>query len=193
MFIPPKVKTSNTYTPSGFLIEVFGRSNPIPTAQRFHFSDAQSKLQFEATHMGFLTVEGYFESFEGWATLSNDKSSVTAAQLTIHSKSITTDNSLRDKSLRSEDFLNAQEFPEITFESSQSPSNDQSNTLTGYLNLKGRRSPINISYEVKKNTKGIFEINGKALLSRKALDLQLGQMDGLVSDEVLAEFIILLH
>lgn len=80
---------------------------------------AHSIVEFAVKHMMLTTVKGRFRNFN--ATLQIDEarpenSSVTA---TIEVASIDTNVPDRDAHLRSDDFLNAEKFPHITFRSSR--------------------------------------------------------------------------
>ncbi len=90
---------------------VFGQSTV------WKFDKAHTKLQFVATHMKISEVTGQFKQYTG--KIVADKKDFTDAdiQVNIQVNSIDTDNEKRDKHLLSEDFFNAEQYPEITFES----------------------------------------------------------------------------
>ena len=73
-----------------------------------------SSVEFQVKHLGIATVKGQFTDFEG--TLEVDDAGARAHGKAIVA-SVDTREPQRDAHLRSADFFNAEEHPEITFES----------------------------------------------------------------------------
>jgi polyisoprenoid-binding protein YceI len=63
------------------------------------------------------TVSGNFKDFDITLTTAKDDFSDAAVQAVIKMASINTDNTARDNHLKSDDFFNAEKFPEIKFTS----------------------------------------------------------------------------
>lgn len=78
-----------------------------------------SSAQFSVRHLGVSTVRGAFTKVSGSAQY--DASDVTKDSLnaTIQASSVDTRVEMRDNDLRSSNFLDAQKFPTITFQSKQ--------------------------------------------------------------------------
>lgn len=76
-----------------------------------------SQVKFSVAHLVISEVTGVFHDFD--VTLTADKPDFSDAKVeaTIKTSSIDTGNPNRDKHLRSDDFLNADKFPEIRFKS----------------------------------------------------------------------------
>lgn len=90
----------------------------LTTAQTTWKSDlSHSRVDFSVSHLVIAEVTGRFTQFD--VTLQQGKDDFSDAKLeaTIKTASINTDNENRDKHLRSDDFLNAEKFPEIKFKS----------------------------------------------------------------------------
>jgi polyisoprenoid-binding protein YceI len=96
-----------------------------------------SSVQFAVKHMGIATVRGKFTKFEGTLGVGDDLASSTVhGSVTV--ASITTDEEQRDEHLRSADFFNVDEYPEITFESTQIEAiDDDSSHVVGNLTMHG--------------------------------------------------------
>lgn len=77
-----------------------------------------SKLGFTVTHLGIADVPGHFEDFSVSITASEDDFSDAQIELTVQTASINTRVGDRDDHLRSGDFFDVEEFPEMTFTSS---------------------------------------------------------------------------
>src|SRR5689334_18598712 len=75
-----------------------------------------SAIGFAVKHMGIANVRGRFTEFEGTLEVGEDLASSSASGR-VKAASITTEEAQRDEHLRSEDFFNVENFPEITFES----------------------------------------------------------------------------
>jgi polyisoprenoid-binding protein YceI len=79
------------------------------------------------------------------------KSSV---QVTIKTASINTENEFRDKHLRSADFFDADNHPEITFVSKKITRNGKGYIATGPLNIRGISKDVTIPFSILGVTKG---------------------------------------
>jgi polyisoprenoid-binding protein YceI len=98
---------------------------------------AHSKVGFGVKHMGIATVRGEFTDFHGTLELSEDLSSAKAYG-TVTVASIDTNEPQRDEHLRSPDFFDAAEYPEIKFESTQIEALDAEEfRITGQLTIRG--------------------------------------------------------
>ena len=87
------------------------------SAAEYQIELSHSELLFKVKHMGISTVTGRFDSFKGSFDLDAKNIAATTGSLTIETKSINTSNVKRDSHLRSEDFFNADSFPELKFKS----------------------------------------------------------------------------
>ena len=78
-----------------------------------------SSVKFDVEHLVISEVEGSFKDFTG--TIISAKPDFTDAKInfSVDVNSISTDNEMRDKHLKSDDFFNAEKFPKMTFQSVQ--------------------------------------------------------------------------
>ena len=78
---------------------------------------AHSRVQFAVSHLVIAEVTGRFKDFD--VTLEQTKEDFTDSKIkaVIKTASIDTDNEFRDKDLRSDNFLNAEKYPEMVFKS----------------------------------------------------------------------------
>ncbi len=79
------------------------------------FDKAHTKIGFSVSHMVITDVEGNFKNFEGTVVANSDNFEDAKISFTVDVNSINTDNSERDKHLKSDDFFNAKKFPKMTF------------------------------------------------------------------------------
>jgi polyisoprenoid-binding protein YceI len=98
---------------------------------------AHSTIGFAVKHMGIANVRGRFTEFEGTLEVGDDLAS-SSARGTVKVASITTEEEQRDAHLRSADFFNVDEFPEMLFESTLVEAIDEeSTTVAGNLTMHG--------------------------------------------------------
>jgi len=131
-----------------------------------------SEIAFKVKHMMISTVTGHFEDFEAY--VESDGEDFKNAQITFKAKidSINTKNQDRDGHLKSNDFFNAAEYPEMTF---QSKSFD-GERLIGDLTIRGINKEValevdfnGIAVDPYGQTKAGFEIRGE--INRKDFNL----------------------
>jgi polyisoprenoid-binding protein YceI len=104
---------------------------------------AHSGVKFTVSHLVIAEVEGRFTDFDATVTTTKDDWSDMAVQATIKTASISTDNERRDNHLRSDDFLNAEKFPELTFKSSRvEPAGKNTYRITGDLTIRDITRPV---------------------------------------------------
>lgn len=139
---------------------------------KWNIDTAHSEIAFKVKHMMISTVTGYFEDFN--ATVETDNDGFINADFNFEAKtgSINTKNSDRDAHLKSDDFFNAEKYPELTF---KSKSFDGS-TLTGDLTIRDITKEIELDVDFNGiavdpygQTKAGFEVKGN--INRKDFNL----------------------
>jgi len=121
---------------------LFGLS--LSTAQTIWKSDlSHSRVDFSVSHLVIAEVTGRFTQFD--VTLQQGKDDFSDAKLeaTIKTASINTDNEGRDKHVRSDDFLNAEKFPEIKFQSTSFTNmGNNAYKIAGDLTIRDVTKPV---------------------------------------------------
>lgn len=82
----------------------------------FKFDSAHSTITFKVRHM-LGTAKGKFTKFSGTIEVDREHPEMSSVTATIQTASIDTAIAKRDEHLRSADFFNVQQYPEITFKS----------------------------------------------------------------------------
>lgn len=127
---------------------VFGLSASVAQAADYKIDPAHSSVEFKISHLGFSVMDGRFNDISG--TFAYDPEAGEAAQsisVVIPTDSVDTNHAERDKHLRSGDFLNVDEFPQATFESTGFQGDENGGVMTGNLTLHGVTKPIEIQVE----------------------------------------------
>lgn len=102
---------------------------------------------FEIDHLGFSTIRGRFNAMEGNITMDAENGTG-SVEITIDAESIDTAHEKRDDHLRSPDFLNAMEFPDITYRStSVTIHDDDTATVEGDLTIMGTSKPVTLDVQ----------------------------------------------
>jgi polyisoprenoid-binding protein YceI len=87
------------------------------SAEVWTIDPAHTIASFTVRHMMITNVTGAFEATAGAIDYTPGNAGATKADITIESKSINTRNARRDTHLRSDDFINVEKYPAITFKS----------------------------------------------------------------------------
>jgi polyisoprenoid-binding protein YceI len=120
----------------------------IPTGT-WSVDPAHSKVAFGVKHMGIATVRGEFTEFEGTLEVGEDLSSAKAYGI-VKAQSVDTNEPQRDEHLRSPDFFDVAQYPEIKFESTAIEAlDDEEFRITGQLTIHGVTQEIVLHAEVQ--------------------------------------------
>jgi polyisoprenoid-binding protein YceI len=102
-----------------------------------------SQVFFTVNHLGFADVTGTFREFDATVAFDPDDIEATEVTLTIDAASIDTLWEARDDHIRSEDFLDVANHPEITFVSTGlTLIDDATAELAGDLTIRGETRPV---------------------------------------------------
>jgi len=114
----------------------------VPTAT-WTLDKAHTNVKFSVSHLVISDVEGQFKSFDGTMESSKPDFSDAKVTFTIEVASINTDNEKRDNHLKSDDFLNAEKYPQMKFVStSVTPEGDNKFKLAGDLTIRNITKPV---------------------------------------------------
>lgn len=84
-------------------------------AQSWELDKSHTNIRFTVTHMVVSEVDGQFSDFAGTVTGGDDKFVGADVTFTAKAASVDTQNERRDNHLKSDDFFNAETYPEIKF------------------------------------------------------------------------------
>ena len=107
-----------------------------------------SEINFKVKHMMFTHVSGGFKEFEATAETEDELFDTVAFNFNAKTASVNTGNSERDGHLKSGDFFDAENHPEISFKSTSYEKSDNGEfTLKGDLTLRGVTKPVTLEGE----------------------------------------------
>ncbi|WP_407565035.1 YceI family protein [Streptomyces sp. 184] len=106
-----------------------------------------SDVSFVVRHLGVTRVRGTFDHVEGTIVTAEDplKSQVNAV---IKTTSVNTRNDMRDDHVRTADFLDVENHPEMTFTSTGIRAEGDVYLIDGDLTLRGVTRPVTLETEV---------------------------------------------
>lgn len=155
-------------------------STATETTTKWAVDPMHSEVQFKVKHLVISTVTGFFRNFEGTMETENDDFENAKISFTLNTDSIDTNQGQRDEHLRSADFFDSAQYPQITFKSTSfKKTDDDEFELIGDLTIKGTTKQVKLQAEYGGsaddfygNTKAGFEVTGK--ISRKDFGLTWG-------------------
>lgn len=124
-----------------------------------------SDIRFTAMHYVISEVDGEFKKFDGSLISKSDDFAGAEVEFTAQVGSINTDNDRRDNHLKSDDFFNAEKYPEVKFKG-KIEGKDKKYYLIGDLTMRDVTKPIkfdvkyNGSITLEKGKKAGFKITG---------------------------------
>jgi polyisoprenoid-binding protein YceI len=115
---------------------------------QYKLDAAHSRIGFVARHAMVTKVRGAFNDFDGEGFLDGTNPENSTAKVTIKTESIDTRNGQRDGHLRTNDFLDVPNYPEIKFVSTATRKLDETTfELTGDLTIKDVTKSVTIPLE----------------------------------------------
>lgn len=117
-------------------------------ADTYEIDQAHSYIGFSVRHMVIATVKGNFTEFSGTIVFDSIDLSKSSANVTIKTASINTYNTRRDDHLRSADFFDAANFPEITFVSESITKTDNGYLAKGKFTMRGVTKEIELPFQI---------------------------------------------
>lgn len=100
-----------------FAIAILSAGSLIAQKSGWTLDKAHSSINFSVRHMIISEVTGNFRDFDVSFTSSKDDFSDATVVASINVISVNTDNERRDGHMKTDDFFNAEKFPQIKFAS----------------------------------------------------------------------------
>ncbi len=147
------------------------------TTTKWGLDQAHSEISFKAKHMMISTITGEFKNYDVTIEAEDDDLTTARIHYTADVASIETGNERRDGHLRNNDFFSPEQFPKITFASTEMKKKENGKyILTGDLTIRDvtKSISLNVEFEGKVidpwgNTKYGFTVDG--IINRKDFGL----------------------
>lgn len=157
--------------------------------QAFAVNKPHTIVAFTVDRLGLTKMFGSFSKVDGEFSVDRDNPVASNVNLTIDTSSIYTGFEARDKHLRSPDFFNVQEFPQMKFVSTKvERTGDKTAKITGDLTLLGVTKPVTLDATLNaikqdaKTQKDLAGFSARGTLKRS--DFGMKYILGAVGDEV---------
>jgi polyisoprenoid-binding protein YceI len=160
----------------------------------WNIDNMHSEIGFKVKHMMITNINGSFGQFSATAETEGDDFSTASFNFSAAINSINTGVTDRDNHLKSDDFFNAEAFPELIFKSTAITKKDDENyVISGDLTIRDVTKHIDLSAEYGGivvdpygQIKAGFTINGKIKRSEFGLKWNALTEAGsiVVSDEI---------
>ena len=117
-----------------------------PYIRSWQLAPGRTSIEFKIKHLVVMEVKGKFKKFEGNIVTTNQDFSTALVEVSIPVASIHTGNQDRDTHLLGDGFFGADEYPHITFTSTEFiKTGEDTYTISGNLTIRDVTRPIELS------------------------------------------------
>jgi polyisoprenoid-binding protein YceI len=155
-------------------------------------------VAFLVAHMGYAKVLGQFREVKGSYRFDEATGELTDVDVVIATASVLTNHDARDEHLRSDDFLDVRDFPEMRFRAAGARrTGERTYEVDGHLELLGKSQPLMLTATWNKSADYPFGarayvmgVSARAAIARSAFGMRYGVDNGWVGDdvEIIVEF-----
>jgi polyisoprenoid-binding protein YceI len=158
--------------------------------QNWKVDGAHTNVNFLVDYMVVSELEGTFKKYDATATSEKPDFSDLKINFTVDVNSINTENEMRDKHLKGDDFFNSEKYPSMTFKSvTMKKVSDKKYILEGDLTIRDvtKRVKFDVNYGgTVKDPWGNTKAGFKASTKINRLDYGLKYNSALESGEMVA-------
>lgn len=164
----------------------------------FDLDPEHLSIGFLVEHLGYAKTLGFFRVAAGSFEFDEESGALGDVHIVVGTESVFTNNERRDRHLRSGDFFNVREFPEMTFSSVKSRrTGAQSFELDGELTLLGVTRPLVLQATLNKSgnypmdgNPYVIGVSASGTVLRSEFGMTYGVDAGWVGDvvEIIVEF-----
>lgn len=149
-------------------------------------------ITFFVHHIGYSDLAGMFLEAEGSFRYDEETQQLEDLRVVVQTDSVFTNHERRDGHLRSADFLDVEEFPQMIFEGrSAEPLSDTTGRITGDITLLGVTRPMTLDVTLNKAGRYPFldqhyalGIDAVGSINRSEFGMSYGVDGGIVGDEI---------
>ena len=183
---------------STLAVAVLLQANPAAAKpEKYEIDPEHVTFAMQVSHIGYFDMIGLFTEGSGSFTFDEKALSVSDIKVTVKTASFFSGHQKRDDHVRSADFLNAKEFPEMVFIGKSSErTGERTGKINGELTLRGVTRPLSLDVIWNKSGEypfggGLFGgkpyvigLNARGTLNRSDFGMTYAVENGLVGDRV---------
>lgn len=178
---------------AGFVCAIFiGMGAASAEPREFRLDPEHLTVAFLVDHIGFAKTLGVFREATGKVVFDETKPTLESIDVSVKTGSVDTAHKARDKHIRSGDFLDADDHPDMRFVLTGSQKKgDRTGTITGDLTLRGQTHPVTLDVTWNKSGEYPFGdkrytvgISARGMIKRSQWGMTYAVSNGLVGDEV---------
>ncbi|MFI0964645.1 YceI family protein [Streptomyces sp. NPDC021080] len=166
----------------------------------YTFDPYSTQIGFAVRHVMLTKLHGSFHELEGTLHLDAADPAKSTGQVVLKAESIDTSHEQRDQQLRTNDFLDVPNFPDITFRTTEvEAKSDTDYRVTGDLTIKATTKSVTIDFQYTGNAVDPYGnqrigLDGSVTISLKDFDINqnptLKDGGALVGDRAVLKFAI---
>jgi polyisoprenoid-binding protein YceI len=125
---------------------LLGLSAPVQAEPRDYVMDKEHfAIAFMVHHLGLADTVGMFREASGSFTFDEETGELSDVVITVQTDSVFTNHEDRDEHLRGPDFLNAGEYPTMTFTAEDAvQTGEETAKVKGKLTMLGKTKPLTL-------------------------------------------------
>jgi polyisoprenoid-binding protein YceI len=158
---------------------------------RWRLDPDHTTVMFEAPHMGFARIFGFFQRVQGEFVFDEETRSITYLRVKVDMDSVFTNNVRRDRHLRSGDFLDAYQHPMAEFVMTDAdPASDTTGQIIGDLKFRGVTKPITLDVTLNRiaaypyGENYVLGASATTVIKRSDFGSTYAAVEGWVPDEI---------
>jgi polyisoprenoid-binding protein YceI len=170
------------------LVAMLAMAAPAADRRPYVFDLSHSQLNFVAEAL-LVTAHGFFEKFEADIQVDPENLENSTLTFTIDAASINTRNERRDNHLRSPDFFDVANHPQIKFASTKVIKADDKNlVVVGDLTIRGTAKQVQVPVRIVFLREGDARFKGEFRINRQDFGIKFNSRMNPIEDEVLVQF-----
>lgn len=114
----------------------------------YNFDKAHTFIGFKVKHNGLIEVPGFFRDFTGAVKYDSTDVTKSSVEFTAKATSVDTGVAGRDNHLRTPDFFDVKQYPELTFKSTKVEKKGKNWIVTGDLTMRGVTKTISFPFQI---------------------------------------------
>jgi len=164
---------------------------------RYEIDPDHLSIGFLVDHIGYARTLGMFRKAEGAFSFDEQTGELTNLKVVVDTASVFSNHKKRDEHLRSADFLNSKEFPEMVFTAESARRTGETTfVISGQLELLGKTRPLALEATWNKSAEypfggGLLEgkpyvmgVSAQGRILRSEFGMSYAVDNGWVGDEV---------